>query len=46
MKFFKRSKGKERGLHDVSIIKHKHREILRNSEISKILVEIFVLVDN
>ena len=46
MKLITRSKGKERGLHDVSVIKHKHKEILRNYEISKILVEIFVLVDN
>ena len=46
MKLITCSKGKERGLHDVGIIKHKRREILRNYEISKILVEIFVLVDN
>ena len=45
MKLITRSKGKERGLHDVSVIKHKHT-ILRNYEISKIIVEIFVLVDN
>ena len=43
MKLITRLKGKERGLHDVSV--KTYREILTDYEILKISVKIFVLVD-